>query len=182
MFDLIFAHVLLQTSYNGVSKSTLRLTAKIADDGRYLTCRGESQALHNTAMEDQWHLQVHCEYRVHFSWLSNQENGHRPFFGRRVQNAKVAPRLFTRVEAHRGASDRAINVKGVGLGGAFPRCMINASIKYRLPSRWIALSLAKANAEARFNGIWKAIWVSPLALVSFGLLLCYYCIIGRTVW
>lgn len=48
-----------ETSYNGVSKSTLRFTPQVEDDGRYLTCRAESLALHNTAMEDQWHLQIH---------------------------------------------------------------------------------------------------------------------------
>ena len=51
-----------QASYSGVSKSVLRFTPTIEDDGRYLTCRAENMALHNTVMEDQWDLQVHCEY------------------------------------------------------------------------------------------------------------------------
>ena len=50
-----------QASYSGVSKSVLRFTPTIEDDGRYLTCRAENMALHNTVMEDQWDLQVHCE-------------------------------------------------------------------------------------------------------------------------
>ena len=48
-------------TYSGVSKSVLRFTPSIEDDGRYLTCRAENLALHNTVMEDQWDLQVHCE-------------------------------------------------------------------------------------------------------------------------
>ncbi len=48
-------------SYSGVSKSVLRVTPTIEDDGRYLTCRAENLALHNTVMEDQWELQVHCK-------------------------------------------------------------------------------------------------------------------------
>ena len=38
------------------------LAPSVGDDGRYLTCRAESVALHNTVMEDQWELQVQCEF------------------------------------------------------------------------------------------------------------------------
>ena len=58
--ESIISH--LQASYSGVSKSVLRFTPTMEDDGRYLTCRAENEALHNAVMEDQWELQVHCEY------------------------------------------------------------------------------------------------------------------------
>ena len=48
-------------SYNGVSKSTLRYVPSVDDNGRYLTCRAENDALKNEAMEDQWTIQVHCK-------------------------------------------------------------------------------------------------------------------------
>ena len=50
-----------QTASNGVSKSVLLYEPTIEDDGRYLTCRAENAALRNTAMEDQWTIQVHCK-------------------------------------------------------------------------------------------------------------------------
>ena len=52
---------LLQSASNGVSKSVLRYEPTIEDDGRYLTCRAENAALRNTALEDQWTIQVHCK-------------------------------------------------------------------------------------------------------------------------
>ena len=51
----------LQSASNGVSKSVLRYEPTIEDDGRYLTCRAENAALRNTALEDQWTIQVHCK-------------------------------------------------------------------------------------------------------------------------
>ena len=59
-FDKHF-YSLQQSNYNGVSKSVLKLTPGMDDDGRYLTCRADNDALKGTAMEDQWHLKVHCE-------------------------------------------------------------------------------------------------------------------------
>ena len=44
-----------------MSKSVLLYEPTIEDDGRYLTCRAENAALRNTAMEDQWTIQVHCK-------------------------------------------------------------------------------------------------------------------------
>ncbi len=54
--------LMFQTSYNGVTKSTVVLTPSTSHDGRYLTCRAENPALGGAAMEDQWHLRVHCKY------------------------------------------------------------------------------------------------------------------------
>ena len=50
-----------QNASNGVSKSVLLYEPTIEDDGRYLTCRAENAALRNTALEDQWTIQVHCK-------------------------------------------------------------------------------------------------------------------------
>ena len=50
-----------QSNHNGVSKSMLRFSPGIEDDGRALTCRASNLALHSTTMEDQWSLQVHCK-------------------------------------------------------------------------------------------------------------------------
>ena len=44
-----------------MSKSVLLYEPTIEDDGRYLTCRAENAALRNTALEDQWTIQVHCK-------------------------------------------------------------------------------------------------------------------------
>ena len=52
---------IFQSASNGVSKSVLRYEPTIEDDGRYLTCRAENAALRNTALEDQWTIQVHCK-------------------------------------------------------------------------------------------------------------------------
>ena len=65
----------LQTASNGVSKSVLLYEPTIEDDGRYLTCRAENAALRNTALEDQWTIQVHCKQVLHplcvpFIWLA----------------------------------------------------------------------------------------------------------------
>lgn len=53
-----------ESAYNGVSKSTLRYEPTIEDDGRYLMCRAENAALRNSAMEDQWTIQVHYSPQV----------------------------------------------------------------------------------------------------------------------
>ena len=52
---------ILQSSYNGVSKSTLRYRPSVEDDGRYLTCRAENAALKKKPMHDQWTIHVHCK-------------------------------------------------------------------------------------------------------------------------
>ena len=58
---LFFSFSIFQSASNGVSKSVLRYEPTIEDDGRYLTCRAENAALRNTALEDQWTIQVHCK-------------------------------------------------------------------------------------------------------------------------
>ena len=53
--------LIFQSSYNGVSKSTLRYRPSVEDDGRYLTCRAENAALKKKPMDDKWTIHVHCK-------------------------------------------------------------------------------------------------------------------------
>lgn len=42
----------------------LSLVPSVEDDGKYLTCRAENKHIPDSAIEDKWRLNVHCEYDV----------------------------------------------------------------------------------------------------------------------
>ena len=58
---ILESSLFFQSSYNGVSKSTLRYRPSVDDDGRYLTCRAENAALKKKPMDDKWTIHVHCK-------------------------------------------------------------------------------------------------------------------------
>jgi len=56
---------LLQHSEEGnQSVSVLSFVPGIDDDGKYLTCRAENTEINDSALEDRWRLNVHCEYTI----------------------------------------------------------------------------------------------------------------------
>jgi hypothetical protein len=57
----------LQHSEEGnQSVSVLSFVPTIEDDGKYLTCRAENPEINDSALEDRWRLNVHCEYSKKF--------------------------------------------------------------------------------------------------------------------
>jgi hypothetical protein len=58
-----FPLLCLQHSEEGnLSVSVLSFVPGIDDDGKYLTCRAENPEINDSALEDRWRLNVHCEY------------------------------------------------------------------------------------------------------------------------
>ncbi|CAH0689953.1 unnamed protein product [Spodoptera exigua] len=49
-------------SENNETLSVLSLVPSVEDDGKYLTCRAENKHIQDSAIEDKWRLNVHCEY------------------------------------------------------------------------------------------------------------------------
>lgn len=46
---------------NNQTLSVLTFMPTIDDDGKYLTCRAENPSIPDSALEDKWRLNVHCE-------------------------------------------------------------------------------------------------------------------------
>lgn len=61
--------VLFQFSENNETLSILSLVPSVEDDGKYLTCRAENPKIKDSAIEDKWRLNVHCECFVKLSFL-----------------------------------------------------------------------------------------------------------------
>jgi hypothetical protein len=57
------------------SVSVLSFVPVIDDDGKYLTCRAENPEINDSALEDRWRLNVHCEY--HNALETDVETGFR---------------------------------------------------------------------------------------------------------
>ena len=55
-------HLQSLTEGNMTDVSIISFKPQVEDDGRYLTCRAENPSIGNSAIEDKWHLTVHCEY------------------------------------------------------------------------------------------------------------------------
>ena len=53
----------MQASQDGnISTSVFELEAVMEDDGQYLGCQATNELIPDVAVEDQWRIQVHCEY------------------------------------------------------------------------------------------------------------------------
>lgn len=59
-FSLVFQSVIEEDNMNDVS--IMSFTPTVEDEGKYLTCRAENPSIENSALEDKWRLDVHCEY------------------------------------------------------------------------------------------------------------------------
>ncbi len=59
---MFFFQTLAEDNMNDVS--IMSFTPTVEDDGKYLTCRAENPYIENSALEDKWHLNVHCKYAI----------------------------------------------------------------------------------------------------------------------
>ena len=78
----------MQASQDGnISTSVFELEAGMEDDGQYLGCQATNELIPDVAVEDQWRIQVHCEYSSPSTFAFHMD-GHLDDFSETSQSKK----------------------------------------------------------------------------------------------